>query len=167
MGKTNDQEREALQKIEEILEDFSPEDTYIGKAFEGCVEQARANFVNDGMESWKGWYLYEQAKNCQLSDRLADLSKQLNLKDDAIARLKDAKNQLESQIVGEALIRRDYEARIGQMESDYKALQISYEGLKATKKQEAAAEIRVLRQTILELKAKLYDVITAGEEVKE
>ena len=76
--KTNEQEREALQKIEEILEDFSPEDTYIGKAFEGCVEQARANFVNDGMESWKGWYLDEQAKNCQLSDRLADLSKQLN-----------------------------------------------------------------------------------------
>ena len=167
MGKTNTQEREALQKIEEILEDFSPEDTYIGKAFEGCVEQARANFVNDGMESWKGWYLDEQAKNCQLSDRLADLSKQLNLKDDAIARLEDAKNQLESQIVGEELIRRDYDARIGQMESDYKALQISYEDLKAAKKQEVAAEVHALSQTILELKAKLYDMMTAGEEVEE
>lgn len=165
--KTNEQEREALQKIEEILKDFDPEDTYIGKAFEGCVEQARANFVNGWMLSWKGSYLDEQAKNCQLSDRLADLSKQLNYKDDAIARLEDAKNQLESQIVGEALIRRDYEARIGQMESDYKALQISYEGLKAAKKQEAAAEVHALRQTIIELKAKLYDLMTTGEEVEE
>ena len=158
--KTNEQEREALQKIEEIL------NTYIGKAFEGCVEQARANFVNDWMLSWKGSYLDEQAKNCQLSDRLADLSKQLNYKDDAIARLEDTKNQLESQIVGEALIRRDYEARIGRMESDYKALQISYEGLKSAKKQEAAAEVHALRQTILELKAKLYDLMTR-EEVEE
>lgn len=166
MEKTKAEGYEALRKIEEILEDFSPEDTYVGKAFEGCVEQARANIVNGGMESWKGWYLDEQAKNCQLSDRLADLSKQLNYKDDAIARLEDAKNQLESQIVGEALIRRDYEARIGQMESDYKALQISYEGLKSTKKQEAAAEVHALRQTIIELKAKLYDMM-AGEEVEE
>lgn len=164
--KTNEQEREALWKIEEILKDFNPEDTYIGKAFEGCVEQARANIVNDGLESWKGWYLDEQMKNCRLSDKVEALTKTLNQKDDAIARLEDAKNQLESQIVGEALIRRDYEARIGQMESDYKALQISYEDLKAAKKQEVAAEVHALRQTILELKAKLYDMI-AGEEVEE
>ena len=189
--KTDAQEREALQKIEEILEDFSTEDTYIGKAFEGCVEQARANIVNDGLESWKGWYLDEQMKNCRLSEKVVDLTKQLNQKDDAIARYEgvvqgkdreisrlngvindkdaaytDLEGKLESQIVGEALIRRDYEARIGQMESDYKALQISYEGLKAAKKQEAAAEISDLRQMILELKAKLYDMM-AGEEVEE
>ena len=166
MGKTKAEEYEALSQIRGILKDFDPEDTYIGKAFEGCVELAEENIRNDWLYSWKGRYLDEQAKKCQLSDRLADLSKQLNYKDDAIARLEDAKNQLESQIVGEALIRRDYEARIGQMESDYKALQISYEGLKAAKKQEAAAEVHALRQTILELKAKLYDMM-AGEEVEE
>lgn len=164
--KTNAQEREALQKIKEILEGFDPEDTYVGKAFEGCVEQAEENIRNDWMLSWKDRYLDAQTKNCRLADKLSALSPQLNQKDDAIARLEDAKNQLESQIVGEALIRRDYEARIGQMESDYKALQISYEGLKAAKKQEAAAEVRALRQTILELKAKLYDMMT-GEEVGE
>jgi uncharacterized protein YdcH (DUF465 family) len=127
--KTNEQEREALQKIEEILTK--------------TTEKLRKS---------------EEAR--------VDLVKELNQKDDAIARLEDAKNQLESQIVGEELTRRDYEARIGQMESDYKALQISYEGLKTAKKQEAAAEVRALRQTILELKAKLYDMM-AGEEVEE
>ena len=164
--KTDAQEREALAKIREILKDFDPEETYVGKAFDGCVELAEENIRNDWLYSWKGRYLDEQLKNHRLSDKVEALTKTLNRKDDTIARLEDAKNQLESQIVGEALIRRDYEARIGQMESDYKALQISYEGLKAAKKQEAAAEISDLRQTILELKAKLYDMM-AGEEVEE
>ena len=166
MGKTNAQEREALAKIREILEDFSPEDTYVGKAFEGCVEQAEENIRNDWMLSWKHRYEAKANSVDGILNANTELKRALNLKDDAIGRLANAKNQLESQIVGEALIRRDYEARIGQMESDYKALQISYEGLKAAKKQEAAAEVHALRQTILELKAKLYDMM-AGEEVEE
>lgn len=180
MGKTKAEEYEALSLIRGILKDFSPEDTYIGKAFEGCVEQAEENLRYDGKMSWKAKCESKDREAARLTEKLAevnkmlresevarvDLTKELNQKDDAIARLEDAKNQLESQIVGEALIRRDYEARIGQMESDYKALQISYEGLKAAKKQEAAAEVHALRQTILELKAKLYDMM-AGEEVEE
>ena len=179
MEKTKADGYEALRKIEEILEGFDPEETYIGKAFEGCVEQAKENLRYDGKMSWKAEYESKDREVARLTEKLAevnkklresevsrvDLTKELNQKDDAIARLEDAKNQLESQIVGEALIKRDYEARIGQMESDYKALQISYEGLKAAKKQEAAAEVHALRQTIIELKAKLYDMM-AGEEVK-
>lgn len=180
MEKTKAEGYEALRKIEEILKGFDPEETYIGKAFEGCVEQAEENLRYDGRMSWKAKYESKDREAARLTEKLAevnkrlresevarvDLTKELNQKDDAIARLTDAKNQLESQIVGEALIRRDYEARIGQMESDYKALQISYEELKATKKQEAKAEISALRQTILELKAKLYDMM-AGEEAEE
>ena len=180
MGKTKAEEYEALSQIRGILKDFDPEETYIGKAFEGCVEQAEENLRYDGKMSWKAKYESKDREAARLTEKLAevnkklresevarvDLTKELSQKDDAIARLEDAKNQLESQIMGEALIRRDYEARIGQMESDYKALQISYEGLKAAKKQEAAAEVHALRQTILELKAKLYDMM-AGEEVEE
>lgn len=165
--KTDAQEREALAKIREILKDFDPEETYVGKAFDGCVELAEENIRNDWLYSWKGRYLDEQLKNHRLSDKVEALTKTLNRKEDAIARLEDAKNQLESQIVGEALIRRDYEARIGQMESDYKTLQIGYEELKATKKQEAAAEIGALRQTIIELKAELYDLMVSRKEVEE
>lgn len=180
MGKTKAEEYEALILIRGILKDFSPEDTYIGKAFEGCVELAKENLNNDRRASFRSQYENRDRDAAKLDEILTkttnklresevarvDLVKELNQKNDAIARLEDAKNQLESQIVGEALIRRDYEARIGQMESDYRALQISYEGLKTTKKQEAAAEVHALRQTILELKAKLYDLMTR-EEVEE
>ena len=165
MEKTKAEGYEALRKIKEILKDFDPEDSYIGKAFEGCVEQAEENLSNDWMRSYKDRYKGAQETVEARVKQIAELIKELNQKDDAIGRLANAKSQLESQIVGEALIRRDYEARIGQMESDYKALQISYEGLKAAKKQEAAAEVHALKQTILELKAKLYDMM-AGEEVK-
>ena len=181
MGKTKKEEYEALNRIREVLKDFSPDDTYVGKAFEGCVDLAKENIDNDWMFSFRSRYENRDRDAAKLDEILTkttdklrkseearvDLVKELNQKDDAIARLEDAKNQFESQIVGEALIRRDYEARIGQMESDYKALQISYEGLKATKKQEAAAEVHALRQTIIELKAKLYDLMTMGEEVEE
>ena len=179
MGKTKAEEYEALSLIRGILKDFSPEDTYIGKAFEGCVEQAKENLNNDWMLSFRSRYENRDRDAAKLDEILTkttnklreseearvDLTKELNQKDDTIARLEDAKNQLESQTVGEALIRRDYEARIGQMESDYKALQISYEGLKAAKKQEAAAEISDLRQTIIELKAELYDLMVSRKEV--
>lgn len=144
MGKTKAEEREALRKIQAILKDFSPEDTYIGKAFEGCVEQAEENLSSDWMLSWKGRYLDEQLKNCRLSGKVEMLTKTLNLKDDAIARLKDAKNQLSRELE--------------EVKATYAKREFMLEGAKET--------ADGLKQTILELKAKLYDMMTAGEEVK-
>ena len=144
MGKTNAQEREALAKIREILEGFDPEDTYIGKAFEGCVEQARENIDNDWMLSWKGRYLDEQLKNCRLSDKVEALMKTLNQKDDAIVRLMDAKKQLSGELE--------------EVKAAYVDLEFKLERAKET--------ADGLKQTILELKAKLYDMMTR-EEVKE
>lgn len=180
MGKTKEEEIRAFNAIEDILDDFDPKETHVGKAFEGCVEQAEENIRNDRMLSWKGRYLEEQMKNCRLSDkvealtkelnrkddmiarledrydrlfgkfnasndRLADLSRQLNYKDDAIARLEDAKNQLVKELdeVKAAYTTRDFKLARANETAD---------GLK---------------QTILELKAKLYDLMTTGEEVEE
>lgn len=44
--KTKQQEREALEQIKQILKDFGP-DTYLGMAFEGCIEDAEENIAND------------------------------------------------------------------------------------------------------------------------
>lgn len=141
MGKTKAEEREALRKIREILEDFSPEDTYIGKAFEGCIEQAEENIRSDWMLSWKDRYLEEQLKNCRLSDKVEALTKTLNQKDDAIARLMDAKNQLSKELE---------EVKAAHAKLDFKLARV---------KETADG----LKQTILELKAKLYDMMTREE----
>ena len=43
---TKEQEREALKKIQEIIEEAGPE-SYIGMTFAGIVEQAEENIAND------------------------------------------------------------------------------------------------------------------------
>ena len=143
MGKTKAEEREALVKIRQILEDFSPEDTYIGKAFEGCVEQAEENLGCDWMMSYKDRYdrVSEQLHTANV--RIAELAKQLNQKDDAIARLEDANNQFSKEID-----QRDAEC-------------LDLRG----KVWEAEELISDLKLTIVKLKAKLYDMMTR-EEVK-
>ena len=148
MGKTNEQEREALRKIEEILEDFSPEDTYIGKAFEGCVELAKKNIDNDWLYSWKGRYLDEQMKNCRLSDKVEALTKTLNQKDDAIARLEDAKNLLSKEIV-------QLYGTLDYKDETYKDLE--------DKLEEEHQKLEKSQAEIIRLKAKLYDMMTGNE----
>lgn len=151
MGKTKAEEREALVKIAQILEDFSPEDTCIGRAFEGCVEQAEENLSSDFMLSYKDRYDNVSEQLHAANVRIIELTKTLNQKDDAIARLEDAKNQLSEEI--NRLIRT----------LDHKnAACTDLEG----RLEEAKETADDLRQTILELKAKLYDMIMAGGEVK-
>ena len=150
MGKTKAEEREALVKIGQILEGFDPEDTYIGKAFEGCVEQADENLSSDFMMSYKGRYDNVSEQLHAANVRIIELTKTLNQKDDAIARLEDAKNQLSEEI--NRLIR-----TLDHKDASYTDLEGRLEEAKETADD--------LRQTILELKAKLYDMMTR-EEVK-
>lgn len=156
--KTNAEEREALAKIQKILEGFDPEDTYIGKAFEGCVEQARANIVNDRLESWKGRYLDEQMKNCRLSDKVEALTKTLNQKEDAIARLEDAKNQLSEELEkakkNEQIAIKEFHKWL----NEYRSLNSTFK--------ETWLKLEKAQTEILGLKAKLYDRMT-GEGVEE
>lgn len=151
MGKIKAEEYETLRKIREILDGFDPEDTYIGKAFEGCIEQAEENICNDWMLSWKSRYLDEQLKNCRLSDKVEALMKTLNQKDDAIARYVGVVQGKDREI-----------SRLNGVINNKDAAYTDLEG----RLEEAQIQIGTLRQTILELKAKLYDMMTAGEEVK-
>ena len=146
--KTNAQEREALQKIKEILKDFDPKETYVGKAFEGCVELAKENIDNDWLYSWKGRYLDEQLKNCRLSDKVEALTKTLNQKDDAIARLEDAKNLLSKEIV-------QLYGTLDYKDETYKDLE--------DKLEEEHQKLEKSQAEIIRLKAKLYDMMTGNE----
>ena len=165
MGKTNAQEREALAKIQEILEGFDPEDTYIGKAFEGCVEQAEENICNDWMFSFRSRYESRDRDAAKLDENLTevtkklreseearvDLTKQLNQKDDVIARYIDVVQGKDKEIA-------ELDGELDDKDRTYTDLEGRLE--------ESQRQIGTLKQTILELKAKLYDMM-AGEEVEE
>ncbi|MBQ7850440.1 MAG: hypothetical protein IJ175_02315 [Clostridia bacterium] len=162
MGKTKAEEYEALIQIRKILKDFDPEDTYIGKAFEGCVEQAKENIDNDWMLSFRSRYENRDRDAAKLDEILTkttdklreseearvDLVKELNQKNDTIARYIDVVqgkdreiSRLNGVINNKDAAYTDLEGRLEEVQND-------------------------TRQTILELKAKLYDMMTAGEKVK-
>lgn len=160
MGKTKNEEYEALIQIRKILKDFDPEDTYIGKAFEGCVEQAKQNIDNDWMFSFRSRYENRDRDAAKLDEILTkttdklreseearvDLVKELNQKNDTIARYIDVVQGKDREI-----------SRLKEVRNEtYKDLE--------DKLEEAQRQISDLKQTTLKLKAKLYDMMT-GDEV--
>ena len=165
MEKTKAEGYEALRKIQEILKDFDPEDSYIGKAFEGCVEQAEENLRYDGKMSWKAEYESKDRQVARLTEKLAevnkklresevarvDLTKQLNQKDDVIARYIDVVQGKDREIA-------ELDGELDDKDRTYTDLEGRLE--------ESQRQIGTLKQTILELKAKLYDIIIR-EEVEE
>lgn len=160
MEKTKAEGYEALRKIKEILKDFDPEDSYIGKAFEGCVELAKENIDNDWMFSFRSRYENRDRDAAKLDAILTkttnklrdseearvDLTKELNQKNDTIARYIDVVQGKDREI-----------SRLNGVINDKDAAYTDLEG----RLEEAQLQFR---QTILELKAKLYDMMT-GEEV--
>lgn len=150
MGKTKAEECEALAKIREILEGFDPEDTYIGKAFEGCVEQAEENLRSDWMLSWKGRFEAKANSFEVILNANTELKRTLNQRDDTIARL-NAMNE-------------DAGKEMSNMANELIKLRREEHELRC-KLAEATETSDGLKQTILELKAKLYDMM-AGEGVK-
>lgn len=195
MEKTKAEGYEALRKIKEILKDFDPEDSYIGKAFEGCVEQAEENLRYDGKLSWKAQYESKDREVTRLAEKLAevnkrlresevarvDLTKELSQKDDTIARLEEVTDKLhESEehrvdLVTELNQKDDAIARyvdvvqgkdreISRLNGVINNKDAAYTDLEG-RLEEAQGQISDHKQTILELKAKLYDMMTK-EEVK-
>ena len=162
MRKTKAEEYEALNLIRGILKDFDPNETYVGKAFEGCVEQAKQNIDNDWMFSFRSRYENRDRDAAKLDEILTkttdklreseearvDLVKELNQKDDAIARYIDVVQGKDREI-----------SRLKEVRNE------TYKDLEG-KLEEAQRQISDLKQTTLELKAKLYDMMTAGEDVK-
>ena len=157
MGKTKAEEYDALIRIRGILKDFDPEDTYIGKAFEGCVELAKENINNDRRASFRSQYENRDRDATKLDEILTktteklrkseearvDLVKELNQKNDTIARLEDAKNQLSKEL-------EEVKAAYAKLEFKLERANETADGLK---------------QTILELKAELYDLMVSRKEV--
>lgn len=164
MRKTKAEEYEALNLIRGILKDFDPNETYVGKAFEGCVEQAKQNIDNDWMFFFRSRYENRDRDAAKLDEILTkttdklrkseearvDLTKELNQKDDAIARLTDAKNQLNN--------------KIDELDGELDDKDRTYNDLE-DKLEEEHQKLEKSQAEILRLKAKLYDMMT-GKEVE-
>lgn len=140
---TKDQERKALEKIRKIVEGLG-EESYIGKAFEGCFEMAKQNIDSDFWNSWKDKYEL-QVKATESEAKMADTQRKqvLELKND----LEKAKNAIKS--AEEREIRTEERCR------DASKTATEY----WNNCREKDAKIEDLELEIMKLKAKLYDMI--------
>ena len=91
---TKEQERKALAQISSIIEKLGP-DSYIGIAFDGCIQDAVENIENDWACSWKQRADSLDSKNAALEveacDLRIELKKQTERADKAEARYNELK----------------------------------------------------------------------------
>lgn len=94
---TKEQERKALDKIRKIIEELG-ENSYIGTAFEGCIEDAEDNIKNDWAMSMKDrWQSAEQTIEKQKA-KVKRLYEEDEAKAEKIKRLHEAQCDMETQI---------------------------------------------------------------------
>ena len=142
---TKEQERKALEKIEKIIAELG-EDSYVATAFKGCIADATDNIKNDwAMSMYDRWQdaesKIEQYKG--IRDELVEENKSLK------AEAERLNNQIayDDKKLDEAIRASNTNAEFYMKEQ--------------SKTAELQNQIEDQAQTIIELKAKLYDLITA------
>lgn len=138
---TKEQERKALEQIEKIVSALGA-DSYIATAFDGCFQDAEENIENDFALSMKGRYLTESKKAKDLRSEVDRLK----------ARTLELEEELKEQKIS--------------TDAEHKFLLIE-----RGKRVEQGEKIRSLEamlhdrdMTVMELKAKLYDMIMKEEQ---
>lgn len=140
---TKAEERKALEQISKILEGLGP-DSYIGTAMDGMIQDAKQNIEFDFAMSMKDRWLTESARADELGTQVLGISDELDM----------AKKEL-------ALTRKtltDESDRRRQLKEDFDQLRV--EKFEAENRAGVAeSKVVELKEEIIRLKAKLYDLI--------
>lgn len=138
---TKQQEREALERIRNILADAGA-DSYIGMAFAGCVEDAESNIENDWALSMAGrWQSAEQKLEAVKAEA-----------DGLRAEREALRAELDKYSVDVEKLRKSAEALNSRRSEEHAALE------------RAQCRADTAEAEIIRLKAKLYDFMTAAKD---
>lgn len=151
---TKDQERKALAQIRKIVDGLG-EDSYLAAAFEGCFEIAEENIAND----WA----------CSLKQQVKSKNEQIQAYVNELNELKDENNTYKIQCEKNFERAEEAEARFNAAQrriDDWvakynKAIEIANERTNSLLEQQVKAVTLETENT--KLKAKLYDLMTAGQ----
>lgn len=138
---TKEQERKALEQIRKIVDSLGA-DSYIATAFDGCFQDAEENIENDFALSMKDRYLSE-------SKKAKDLRSEVD-------RLKARTLELEEELK-EQKISTDAEHKFLLIERGKRSEQVE-------KIRSLEAMLHDRDMTVMELKAKLYDMMMKEEK---
>lgn len=153
---SKEQERKALEQIKKIVEGLG-EDSYIGKAFEGCFEKAAENIDNDFWCSMKD-------ERDRLQTKLDNLEKEYKADMDRMIHLKE---HLEKKVAEAETMNQNTFDRANRYAMEVKELQeiekardeAARKMQEVIEKQEAEKEQMAIE--IMKLKARLYDMMVA------
>lgn len=154
---TKDQEREALEKIKAILDTLGP-DSYVGTAFEGCLEIAEENIENDFACSMKQRVEAVVVENTRLKEKVKELED----------KLAESEKDYEAAHAAAHLVADEKDAEIQRLKAQVQELSeklaSAEEALEDANEEAGNAEARSgeAQAEIIRLKAKLYDYMTAG-----
>ena len=154
---TKDQEREALEKIKAILDTLGP-DSYVGTAFEGCIEDAEENIENDFACSMKQKVEAVVVENTRLKEKVKELED----------KLAESEKDYEAAHAAAHLVADEKDAEIQRLKTQVQELSeklaSAEEDLEDANEEAGSAEARSgeAQAEIVRLKAKLYDYMTAG-----
>lgn len=144
---TKQQERDTLEKIRKMVEQLGP-DSYLATAFEGCFDLAADNIDNDWACSMADRARRAEKRAAELEDKLSEAVKDYEAahavaeeKDSEIARLKTQLAQIQET------------ARWNGQRCDEEA----------TAAGEAQRRAEAAEAEVIQLKAKLYDLLVAGK----
>lgn len=148
---TKQQERDTLEKIQKTVEMLGP-DSYLATAFDGCFDLAAENIENDWARSMADRVRRAEKRAAELEDELAESVKDYEAAHAAaheIAAQKDAEiEQLRAQ-----LKQSQETARWNGQRCDEEA----------TAAGEAQRRAEAAETEVIQLKAKLYDLLVAGK----
>lgn len=154
---TKDQEREALEKIKAILDTLGL-DSYVGTAFEGCLEIAEENIENDFAFSMKQRVEAAVVENSRPKERVKELED----------KLAESEKDYEAAHAAAHLVADEKDAEIQRLKTQVQELSeklaSAEEALEDANEEAGSAEARSgeAQAEIVRLKAKLYDYMTAG-----
>ena len=154
---TKDQEREALEKIKAILDTLGL-DSYVGTAFEGCLEIAEENIENDFAFSMKQRVEAAVVENSRLKERVKELED----------KLAESEKDYEAAHAAAHLVADEKDAEIQRLKTQVQELSeklaSAEEALEDANEEAGSAEARSgeAHAENVRLKAKLYDYLTAG-----
>ena len=144
---TKQQERDTLEKIRKMVEQLGP-DSYLATAFAGCFDLAAENIDNDWACSMADRARCAEKRAAELEDKLAESVKDYEAAH-AVAEEKDAEiAQLKAQ-----LAQMQETARWNGQRCDEEA----------TAAGEAQRRAEAAEAEVIQLKAKLYDLLVAGK----
>ena len=148
---TKQQERDTLEKIRKMVEQLGP-DSYLAAAFEGCFDLAAENIDND----WA----------CSMADRVRSAEKRAaELEDELAESVKD----YEAAHAAAHEIAAQKDAEIEQLRAQLKQSQETarWNGQRCDEEATAAGEAQrraeAAEAEVIQLKAKIYDLLVAGK----